>query len=63
MLITPYRVLVLSMVVDVQPELAGAAGLDVRRLDGVAPDALAHADSGVLALLQNRGFSYEIMQP
>ena len=51
------------MVVHVQPELAGAAGLDVRRLDGVAPDALAHADSGVLALLRNRGFSYEIMQP
>ena len=47
------------MVVHVEPELAGAAGLDVRRLDGVALDALAHADSGVLPFLQtNRGLSY-----
>ena len=39
------------MIVRCQPEFAGAAGLDVRRLDVVALDALANADSGVLAFL------------
>ena len=51
MLTTPFHVLVLSEVdVELRDDCAGAAGLDVRRLNLVAHHALAHAESLVLAL-------------